>query len=241
MEETPPQLWLAVPDAAALLVPDGLNSVDRARWERLRGRAKGVEWAASRALRDHVSRSTDAATSLTHSAGHAALAIGPAGSRVGVDLEAVLPRAVTRLAGFCFAPEEARELEDADGAGALVDFYVRWTLKEAFAKVTGLPLLSALRTCSFSSRGGNWTARVPLAGPWRAVVHAPRPGLVLAAVLAGHEADDGEAWVCREWPPERPARWVRLACLSSDAAGSGAADRAATPARRRPAGVQVPE
>jgi len=138
MEETPPQLWLAKPDAAALLVPDGLNSGDRARWERLRGRAKGVEWAASRALRDHVSRSTDAATSLTHSAGHAALAIGPAGSRVGVDLEAVLPRAVTRLAGFCFAPEEARELEDADGAGALVDFYVRWTLKEAFAKVTGL-------------------------------------------------------------------------------------------------------
>jgi 4'-phosphopantetheinyl transferase len=241
MEETPPQLWLAVPDAAALLVPDGLNSGDRARWERLRGRAKGVEWAASRALRGHVSPPSDAATSLTHSAGHAVLAIGPAGSRVGVDLEAVLPRAVTRLAGFCFAPEEARELEDADEAGALVDFYVRWTLKEAFAKVTGLPLLSALRTCSFSSRGGNWTARVPLAGRWRATVHAPRPGLVLAAVLAGGEAGDGEAWVCREWPPERSARWARLACLSSDAAGNGAADRAAAPRRRRSVGTQVPE
>ena len=241
MEETPPQLWLAIPDAAALLVPDGLNSVDRARWERLRGRAKGVEWAASRALRGHVSPPGAAAASLTHSAGHAVLAIGPAGSRVGVDLEAVLPRAVTRLAGFCFAPEEARELEGLDEAGALLGFYVRWTLKEAFAKVTGLPLLSALRTCSFSSRGGNWTARVPLAGRWRATVHAPRPGLVLAAVLAGGEADDGEAWVCREWPPERSARWVRLACLSSDAAGSGAADRTAAPGRRRPAGAQVAE
>jgi 4'-phosphopantetheinyl transferase len=224
MQETTPQLWLAKPGAAALLVPDGLESGDRSRWERLHGRAKGVEWAASRALRAHVSRTTDAATSLTHSAGHAALAIGPAGSRVGVDLEAVLPRAVIRLAGFCFAPEEARELEDSDAAGALLNFYVRWTLKEAFAKVTGLPLLSALRTCSFSSRGGNWTASVPLAGPWHAVVHAPRPGLVLAAVLAGCEAGDGEAWMCREWPPERPAQWTRLARLSSDTAGRSAAD-----------------
>lgn len=223
MEETPPQLWLAKPGAAALLVPDGLDSGDRSRWERLRGRPKGVEWAASRTLRGHVSPPTDAATSLTHSAGHAALAIGPAGSRVGVDLEAVLPRAVTRLAGFCFAPEEARELEDSDQARALLNFYVRWTLKEAFAKVTGLPLLSALRTCSFSSRGGNWTARVPLAGPWRATVHAPRPGLVLAAVLAGGESGEGEAWVCKEWPPERSARWTRLACLSSDAAAGSAA------------------
>jgi 4'-phosphopantetheinyl transferase len=223
MEETPPQLWLAKPGAAALLDPDGLDSGDRSRWERLRGRAKGVEWAASRALRGHVSPPTDAATSLTHSAGHAALVVGPAGSRVGVDLEAVLPRAVTRLAGFCFAPEEARELEDSDQARALLNFYVRWTLKEAFAKVTGLPLLSALRTCSFSSRGGNWTARVPLAGPWRATVHAPRPGLVLAAVLAGGESGDGEAWVCKEWPPERSARWTRLACLSSDAAAGSAA------------------
>lgn len=223
MEETPPQLWLAKPGAAALLVPDGLDSGDRSRWERLRGRAKGVEWAASRALRGHVSPPTDAATSLTHSAGHAALVVGPAGSRVGVDLEAVLPRAVTRLAGFCFAPEEARELEDSDQARALLNFYVRWTLKEAFAKVTGLPLLSALRTCSFSSRGGNWTARVPLAGPWRATVHAPRPGLVLAAVLAGGESGEGEAWVCKEWPPERSARWTRLACLSSDAAAGSAA------------------
>lgn len=223
MQETPPQLWLAKPGAAALLVPDGLESGDRSRWERLHGRAKGVEWAASRALRGHVSPPTDAATSLTHSAGHAALAIGPAGSRVGVDLEAVLPRAVTRLAGFCFAPEEARELEDSDQARALLNFYVRWTLKEAFAKVTGLPLLSALRTCSFSSRGGNWTARVPLAGPWRATVHAPRPGLVLAAVLAGGESGEGEAWVCKEWPPERSARWTRLACLSSDAAAGSAA------------------
>ena len=223
MEETPPQLWLAKPGAAALLVPDGLDSGDRSRWERLRGRAKGVEWAASRALRGHVSPPTDAATSLTHSAGHAALVVGPAGSRVGVDLEAVLPRAVTRLAGFCFAPEEARELEDSDQARALLNFYVRWTLKEAFAKVTGLPLLSALRTCSFSSRGGNWTARVPLAGPWRATVHAPRPGLVLAAVLAGGESGEVEAWVCKEWPPERSARWTRLACLSSDAAAGSAA------------------
>lgn len=223
MEETPPQLWLAKPGAAALLDPDGLDSGDRSRWERLRGRAKGVEWAASRALRGHVSPPTDAATSLTHSAGHAALVVGPAGSRVGVDLEAVLPRAVTRLAGFCFAPEEARELEDSDQARALLNFYVRWTLKEAFAKVTGLPLLSALRTCSFSSRGGNWTARVPLAGPWRATVHAPRPGLVLAAVLAGGESGEGEAWVCKEWPPERSARWTRLACLSSDAAAGSAA------------------
>jgi 4'-phosphopantetheinyl transferase len=224
MEETPPQLWLAKPGAAALLVPDGLDGGDRSRWQRLRGRPKGGEWAASRALRSHVAPPTELATSLTHSAGHAALAIGPAGSLVGVDLEAVLPRPVTRLAGFCFAPEEARELEGPDEARALLNFYIRWTLKEAFAKAMGLPLLTALRTCSFSSRGGNWTARVPLAGPWRAIVHAPRPGLVLAAVLAGCEAGDGEAWMCREWPPERPAQWTRLARLSSDTAGRSAAD-----------------
>jgi hypothetical protein len=42
-------------------------------------------------------------------------------------------------------------------------------------------------------------------------------------VLAGGESGEGEAWVCKEWPPERSARWTRLACLSSDAAAGSAA------------------
>jgi 4'-phosphopantetheinyl transferase len=220
MKEPSLRLWLAGPDAAALLVPDRLGEADRARWEQLRHRRKGVEWAASRALREHAAAGQAAAASLTHSSGHAALAVGPHGCRVGVDLEALAPRAVVRLAELCFAPEEARELGAAAKADSLQNFYVHWTLKEAFAKVTGLRLLPALRSCVISSSGGHWTARVPLPGPWRASVYAPRPGFVLAAVVAGGGGARGEDWACKEWPPERGVQWPRLASLGSESGGT---------------------
>jgi 4'-phosphopantetheinyl transferase len=170
-----------------------------------------------------VSAPPAAVTSLAHSTGHAALALGPPGCRVGIDLEAAAPRAVVRLAALCFAPEEVRELEAVTATIALRNFYVHWTLKEAFAKAAGLQLLSALRGCVFSSSSGHWSARVPLSGPWRARVYAPRPGLVLAAVLAGSGQGDDDSWVCREWPPERTSHWPCLARLSSDSGSAVAA------------------
>jgi hypothetical protein len=209
------QLWLAPPEAAGRMVPARLSAPERARWQSLRGGRRRVEWEASRALLQHVGR--EGVTSLSHSAGHAAVLVAPSGVRAGVDLETARPRDVVRLASFCYADSEA-----TDGAD-LETFYLRWTLKEAFAKALGLPLASALRTCVFLRRAGGWTAQVPCSEPWRVAVYAPRPDLVMAAVVVGLAGP--AQWECREWPPARAASWTSLLKLSGE--GSEAAVRKA--------------
>ena len=128
-------------------------------------------------------------------------------------LEAVRPRDVLRLARFAFAPGEVAQLEALGAGEALGRFYLLWTLKEACAKALGLPLLAALRECSFISEHQHWRASLPAGDRWSAGVWAPRPGLVLSVVVIGPAADTA-GWCCREWPGT-PADWPLLAGLGA--------------------------
>jgi len=206
------KVWLAGSEAAALADLDSLDEADRTRAARLVGSRKESEWLASRALRQRVGLDPGAPTSLSHAAGHAALVAGPPGYRVGVDLEAVKPRQVLRLATLSFGSDEAGQLESLGPVQAVQHFHVLWTLKEACAKALGLQLLAALRDCRFLLEGDRWHGILPFGRAWDAAVWLPRPGLVLAAVVLGTQGE-GEAWDCREWPG-RSAGWPKLASLA---------------------------
>lgn len=205
------QLWLAPPEAAGRMVPARLSAPERARWRSLGGGRRRVEWEASRALLQRVGRA--GVISLSHSAGHAAVLAAPSGCRAGIDLEATRPRDVARLAAFCYA-----DSEQADG-GNQEAFYLRWTLKEAFAKALGLPLASALRSCVIHRQGDRWIAQVPCSEPWHAAVYVPRPGLLVAGVLVGKGLAGSEEWACREWPPGKTVSWRPLSRLTGGGTG----------------------
>lgn len=211
------QLWLAGPEAADHLDDGRLDEPDRRRAARLAGQRKEAEWRASRALRQAVAVPAGAPTSLSHSAGYAALAVGSPGCRIGVDLEAVRPRDVRRLARFCYSHDEARRLEGLANDRALQEFYVCWTLKEACAKALGLPLLTALRQCRFLKEGDRWCGSVTHGGRWEATVWQPRPELVLSVVVFDQAVAEAR-WQCREWPGV-PGNWPVLATLATSPRG----------------------
>ena len=199
-----PRLWLSVPERRP--TAPGENTPRKIRRER------------ERTLSLALLKSTNAAAvpqrSLAHSGGCAAIAIAPAGCVAGIDIEVGVPRDVRSIAQFAFAPDETRELRSLAEPEAITRFYILWTLKEAFAKALGMPLLAALRGCSFTSDGGGWTARVPATAPWRAVVFVPRPALTLAAVIIGPQNRLGSDWTCGEWPENMAGSWRCLATLA---------------------------
>ena len=198
------QLWLAVPER-------GMND-SGSGWPR-KARCE-LERAASLALLANTNAPAMPRRSLSHSGGCAAIAIAPAGCLAGVDIEVTTPRDVQSISRFAFAPDETRELLALAEPEATERFYILWTLKEAFAKALGIPLLAAMRDCSFSNRDGRWTARVPAAAPWRGIVFAPRPALTLAAVIIGSNDTRCDDWICREWPGTARGSWRCLATLA---------------------------
>src|SRR5687768_4270646 len=103
-------LWFATPEAQELFDASALSAPDRAR----RSLRRQGEFKVSRALKAFTHAETRT-HSLSHSAGHAALLIAPTGMRVGVDLEAVRPRDVLRIARFSFHEQEVTALEGAAG------------------------------------------------------------------------------------------------------------------------------
>jgi 4'-phosphopantetheinyl transferase len=193
------QLWLATPEHGN----DASRLARRAR-----------ERAASRMLLAVAGAPDMPRRSLTHSGGTAAIAIAPAGSRAGVDMEAVVPRDVRSISQFAFSADEARELDSLAPHAATARFYLLWTLKEAFAKALAMPLLEALRDCSFTHRDGCWAGQIPTAEPWRATVFTPRPRLTLAAVIVGARDSPYGGWACREWPGPAVPPWPRVATLA---------------------------
>ena len=75
--------------------------------------------------------------SLSHSHGLCAMALS-GGRRIGLDIEARRPRrSFGTIADWAFGPGERRAVR-AEGLDA---FYRIWTIREAFAKATGIPLL----------------------------------------------------------------------------------------------------
>jgi phosphopantetheinyl transferase len=202
------QLWLATPG----------SGIDAAGKPRQRNNRRALERTASLALLAGTGAPAMPRRSLSHSNGCAAIAIAPAGCRAGIDIELTVPRDVYGIAEFAFASVEAQELRALGEPDATAHFYVLWTLKEAFAKALGMPLLAATRECMFELSAGSLAARIPSAVAWRAIVFAPRPTLTLAAVILdpGKGTIDGWiGWKCREWPDVAGGAWPCLASFGS--------------------------
>lgn len=204
----PWQLWLASPEAALRFDPDQQSFEDRRRWSRGLPAHRGSEWAVSRALLAHAAPD-GRARSLSHAGGFAALAVGPAGTRLGVDLEGVDPRRdPLRLARFAFDAREVAQMEPLSGPAREERFYVLWTLKEAAIKALGLTLLHGLRRCVFQEASDGWSVRLPTpATPLSAQVFRPRPDLYVGALVLGEKT---VRWRELEWPAGPPPAWERL-------------------------------
>lgn len=79
--------------------------------------------------------------SIAHSGDRVGVALTQAGP-VGLDVERLVARDVTRLAG--------RVLGDGEHSGCLVDFYRYWTRKESVVKATGAGIVVGLRRVQVS-------------------------------------------------------------------------------------------
>jgi 4'-phosphopantetheinyl transferase len=170
------------------------------------------EFKVSRALKAFA-RADEQTYSLSHSADHAALLVAPTGMRVGVDLEAVRPREVLRIARSAFDEQEivALEATAADQRDEL--FYVLWTLKEALGKALQLNLLDALGQCVFTRDVNGWSGNAPTSLPWSTQVFRARANFVLAAAFVGISAPPLlHRW---DWPPQRAAEWPLIAACAS--------------------------
>jgi 4'-phosphopantetheinyl transferase len=194
-----PAVWLAAPAVAP-------HPQRRRPLRDLERRARG-------ALLSRIQNADESPWSLSHSGGYAALHVGTAGSRVGIDIETSRPRNFQSLAGLAFAPQEARQLQALPQPAVMQRFYLLWTLKEAFAKALGIDLVSALRGCSFERFADGWRASVPTALPWSAVVYSPRTQLTLAAVSISGRPAPARVWNCLELPGES-TRWPPVVELS---------------------------
>jgi hypothetical protein len=199
------QLWLATPG----------SGVDAAGNPGPRNMRRALERTASLALLARTGAPAMPRRSLSHSNGCAAIAIAPAGCQAGIDIELTKPRDVHGIAEFAFASGEAQELRTLGDAEATAHFYVLWTLKEAFAKALGIPLLVATRECMFECSTGSFAACVPSSVPWQAIVFAPRPTLTLAAVIIDPGEGIADGWKCQEWPDTAVTAWPCLASFGS--------------------------
>ncbi len=194
------QLWLATPG----------SGVDAAGNAGPRSTRRALERTASLALLAKTGEPAMPRRSLSHSNGCAAIAVAPAGCRAGIDIEVTKPRDVHSIAEFAFSSGEAKELRSLGEPDATAHFYVLWTLKEAFAKALGMPLLVAMRECMFERSAGSFAACVPSSVPWRAIVFAPRPTLTLAAVIIDPREGTTDGWRCQELPETAVDAWPRL-------------------------------
>ncbi|MEP7245119.1 MAG: 4'-phosphopantetheinyl transferase superfamily protein [Gammaproteobacteria bacterium] len=209
------EVWLAGPSARAHFDMDALTPPDRSRREQMAGSRRLPEWEVSRALLAFVREGrASGPLSLSHSAGHAAIARSDAASSVGVDVEELRERDFLRLSRFAFSDAEHAQLEALPPIARAERFYILWTLKEAFAKALSLPLLQSVSRCTFEEGDGAWRANVPAPGDWIAQVFRPRSTLVLSVVaLLSQPAPENPRVKLLEWPGEKLSPWPELATL----------------------------
>ncbi|HWK72648.1 MAG TPA: 4'-phosphopantetheinyl transferase superfamily protein [Povalibacter sp.] len=205
-------IWLAPPEAAGAFEVSKLNEADWRRWLSLSNEQRREDFAVSRALLGRVSPRANDVSSLSHSSGHAAICLGPAGCRVGVDVEWHRTRDVIAIARFAFDAEELAALEAAASPQREQLFYAMWVFKEAAAKALRLDLPDALRGCVLVPRPDGRTGVVPTDEPWAAWIYQPRPGLSLAAIQVGG-APEREP-LCGEWT-ESTVSWPAVARAGS--------------------------
>ena len=129
------------------------------------------------------------ALSLTHSHGVAVAALGPAGVRLGVDLEAVEERTAAFLDDWFTEAERAFVMEAGAGEAALAATLV-WSAKESVMKALREGLRIPLKAVEISpERGpadGGWrpfAARGPGQDPWQGWWRA-EAGFVLSTVAS---------------------------------------------------------
>lgn len=215
---TPPRpgvvsVWLALPQSINFFDAGQLSEAERERFAARRSPRRRDEFAVSRALMSHVNARPDAATSLTHVDGLAAMACGPADSFVGVDLERHKDRDALAIARFAFAAAESAALASMLETQRLRHFYTLWVMKEALAKALRLSLMDALLNCVVTKTQDGWRGTVPTSHPWRLDVFEPQPDLSLAVACVGAGAS-GFQMQCGQWPPRRPADWPIAASFS---------------------------
>jgi len=210
------ETWLAAPEAADRLDPSRLVGRDREEWATLQTTRRRRDWASSRALLSAVAVASDQSSSLSHSHGYAALALASCTVAGGVDVEWLAPREFRGMASVAYCPAECALLASLDDPQDLcATFYELWTLKEAFAKALGLPLVDALQQCRFVDDGLDRRANVPTTRHWRATVFAPRPQLRLAVALIADAPGQLEAPISTlEWPRPRPCDWAVIGSLT---------------------------
>ena len=110
-------IWLATPEAAGRFDPGRLAPADRDAWTRLRTHRRRLDWASSRALLAALPEAPGSCSSLSHSAGYAAVARAPGSLRVGVDLEWMVPRDFIGMARVAFTAEEVDGCLPGEWAG----------------------------------------------------------------------------------------------------------------------------
>lgn len=200
-------LWWADGHAAQAYSEDRLSAGDAARARTARGPKAQADWRASRALLQDVrtALAEGATTSLSHSAGHALCASGPAGLPLGADLERIRPRDVPRLARWVCAPQEQAALARLDGAARLERFYLLWTLKEAFVKAARLDFPADMAAVGLAgdpdADWAGWRLRAP-PGAWRAAAYRLGGDWVASAV-----------WRAAAGTPARPAWRAATNCV----------------------------
>jgi hypothetical protein len=221
----PPQpgavsVWLALPQSINFFDAGQLSEAERERFAARRSPQRRDEFAVSRALVSHVGAPRDAAASLTHGNGLAAMAFGPADSVIGIDLERHRRRDILSIARFAFAPAESEALAALPAALQLGRFYTLWVMKEALAKALQLRLLDALANCVITATKDGWCGAIPTAHPWRLVVFEPQPDLSLAVAWVGAMAGNLRV-ECAQWPPDRKVEWPIVASFGQRRISTG--------------------
>jgi 4'-phosphopantetheinyl transferase len=212
-------LWLAGPDAAPLFDPMAQSPANQARWRKLHTERRRRDWAVSRALLAGISPPAEAPQSLSHSGGHAALAVAPPGIAVGVDLEFERPRDVLGIARLAFTARECQFLDRLPQAECFSHFYILWTLKEAFSKALDLDLSVILRDCEIYRNDGRWRADVPTNRSWAADAFSPAPGWTLSIVRIAPDNlfESALSVSLSDWPARQPIAWTPRLSLRSAA------------------------
>lgn len=186
--------------------PHLLNEKDLLRESHRRSAKAEGEWKTSRALLQRLPGG-DGTRSLTHKSGHAAVALAPAGWEVGIDLECIRARQVSRLAGWMASEDEAVALAALPSESALRHFYRLWTFKEAMIKARGQDFPADLRanTLQHDVASGQWRIETTGRQGWSLRLYEAAPGWVLSVVWrapAGERAD--VAWHIASDAPASP-------------------------------------
>lgn len=146
--------------------PEYLDGKERLRWEKMAPNLKDRFLLERTILKQLLSRATGICPedlsfeynakgkpflpdgslhfNLSHSRNLLAVALSDA--RIGIDIEYLKPRPVSRIASSFFREEQSRNLLDA--GNSLQDFYSHWVIMESWAKWKGESLLET-RTKGF--------------------------------------------------------------------------------------------